>query len=348
MTAAVEIRYAVVGSPIGHSLSPLLALLTAAHLRRNDVFVRVESVAWLETDRIEAAMSWGMTGSGPEIAPELNRDDSTALEIDELVAGADFIIEDVTEAPVAWGASQREPPAIVTSGPGLFAETAVWLSITSPLKHQLGRRSGVDCVDDGLDLAATNQIVWAGGRWSGASTDGFGLVRVAHAFGLFSGDGPVPVLVMRGGGSSARSAAAAWAGAGGVIEVIRGRRMLDRRGPWSESCLDDKHAKHAMGPRMTVDFDSTPGSEVRPDEAFDRTAMIHLAATYQSGADARPAQSMDGSKSLDGRWLLTAQHLEAWARLLRPDLDAELPDLALSVARLQAFERHITESKSND
>jgi hypothetical protein len=263
--------------------------------------------------------------------------------MEELLAGADFIIEDVTEAPVAWGASQREPPTVVTSGPGLFAPTAVWLSITSPLKHQLGRRSGVDCVDDGLDLAATNQIVWAGNRWSGASSDGFGLVRVAHAFGLFSGNGPVPVLVMRGGGSSARSAAAAWAGAGGVIELIRGRRMLDRRGPWSGSCLDEQAAKRAMGPRMTIDFDSIPATEVRPDEAFDRTAMIHLAATYQSGADARPAQSMDGSKSLDGRWLLAAQHLEAWARLIRPDLAADLPDLALSVARLQAFERHISE-----
>jgi len=348
MTAGAEIRYAVVGSPIGHSLSPLLALLTAAHLRQNDAVLRLESVAWLETDRIEAAMSWGMTGSGPEISPDLYQEGSTSPQIDELSAAADFIIEDVTDAPIAWGASQREPPAVITSGPGLFTETVVWLSITSPLKHQLGRRSGVDCVDDGLDLAATNQIVWAGDRWSGASTDGFGLVRVAHAFGLFSGKGPVPVLVMRGGGSSARSAAAAWAGAGGVIEAIRGRRKLDRRGPWSESCLDEAAAKRAMGPRMTIDFDSMPASEVRPDEAFDRTAMIHLAATYQSGADARPAQSMDGSKSLDGRWLLTAQHLEAWARLIRPDLTADLPGLALSVARLQAFERHISESATTD
>lgn len=291
------------------------------------------SATWVETDRIEAAMSWAMSGSGPEISP--NR---VKGRLEPLLEAAEQVVEEAVEAPSSWGA---KPGGMILGGavgPGVYSDSAVWLSVTSPLKHQLGPRSGIDCVDDGLLLAAMNQLVWSAGRWSGASTDGYGVVRIGCVFGLFVSGAPPPVLVVRGGGASARASVAAWAEAGGLVEPVLGRRMLDRRGPWAGSILDDAAAMRSMGPRMTIDFDAAPASEVRPDAAFSRPATIHLAATYRHGGSGSPDQSMDGSKTLDGRWLLAAQHLEAWARLIRPDLIESLPDLALTVARLRAME----------
>ena len=41
---------------------------------------------------------------------------------------------------------------------------------------------------------------------------------------------------------------------------------------------------------------------------------------------------------LDGRWLLAAQHLEAWARLYSPEAAHLLPGLGLTMTRLEAME----------
>lgn len=42
----------------------------------------------------------------------------------------------------------------------------------------------------------------------------------------------------------------------------------------------------------------------------------------------------DIEKSIDGRWMLAAQHLISWSTLWRPDIPHKLPDLGLLLARL--------------
>ena len=60
------------------------------------------------------------------------------------------------------------------------------------------------------------------------------------------------ILKIRGGGSTARSIAAAWSEAGGKIVPINGRRELTD-GPWDKSIIEDCHAD------IAVDLDTEPG-----------------------------------------------------------------------------------------
>ena len=55
-----DLRYAVGGSPIDHSLSPLLFNLVQSHLQANDVFsTRMQqSVAIIETKQIDELLGW--------------------------------------------------------------------------------------------------------------------------------------------------------------------------------------------------------------------------------------------------------------------------------------------------
>ncbi len=333
MVAGTSLRFAVVGDPIQHSLSPALAILTAAHLSGEGVEVEFTDVAWIESDRIEMAMSWAMTGSGPTIRPSRFESDLLSMR----VAAAE-VVKEVTEAPVSWGFSGVHPSLYGGAPSIVHSEQATWLSITSPLKHQLGPRSGVECADDSLLISSVNQLIWSGSRWSGGSSDGAGIVRLARERGLFSAGEESPILVMRGGGASARSGASAWSAAGGRIEPLPGRRPLDHRGPWGDSILETNQSVRTIAARVTVDYDSNPGQPTPPGTDFQTAATVHLSAAYRRGADATPKRNIDGALSLDGRWLLAAQQLEAWARFVRPDAALSLPSLDLTVARLQAFE----------
>ena len=61
-------------------------------------------------------------------------------------------------------------------------------------------------------------------------------------------------------------------------------------------------------------------------------------SSYNSGVVEQLVGQTDTGTSLDGRWLLTAQHLYAWADLFAPLMVEKLPGLAQTVAWLNQFE----------
>jgi len=230
---------------------------------------------------------------------------------------------------------------VTTYRPG---ESEVWLSLTSPLKHQLTPRSGVFAIDAAFESGAVNQLRWDGERWYAAGTDGRGSVAVAAHFGFdFAAEGTAaPLLCLHGGGGAARSSAAAWAAAGGNIWWAGGRRGLDARGPWSTALIEKEHLAQQNGPRLHIDFDVKPG---QPAADAPRDADIILHAAYDSAAPPVGASSLveadEFHRILDGRWLLAAQHLDAWARLFNAAQRDALPGLALTLTRLVELESRL-------
>ena len=47
----------------------------------------------------------------------------------------------------------------------------VWLSLTSPLKHQLSI-AAVKCIDNAMDIRSVNTLRWDGITWWAGSSDG--------------------------------------------------------------------------------------------------------------------------------------------------------------------------------
>ena len=129
------------------------------------------------------------------------------------------ISNDVLVDAMAWGHAQNT--SIAKREKGEFrAKREVWLSLTSPLKHQLPIDSGTEWVIGNPMLTSVNQMRHDGHVWRAAETDGAGLLLLADEFGFdFSlrDELDKPLLCMIGGGSTARSCAAAWSAAGGKI-----------------------------------------------------------------------------------------------------------------------------------
>lgn len=180
-------------------------------------------------------------------------------------------------------------------------EGDVWLSCTAPLKHSPQDRLGVSGPEG---VNAINQLKRVGGKWSGTSTDGAGFVASCKHIGV---EPSGSTLRMRGGGSAARSIAAAWAEAGGRISTIVGRRELVD-GPWSGSMTDTGDAA------IAIDLDALPAG----GESMDLGAERQVSISYGDGA------SSDEFAVI----MVAAQHLEAWKSLFAPDKESELPSLA--------------------
>ena len=115
----------------------------------------------------------------------------------------------------------------------------IWVSCTSPLKHSAPSGLGIKS-PKGVD--AVNQMMRAGGSWSGTNTDGLGFVSACRHIGV---DPSITTLRIRGGGSAARSIAAAWSSEGGSIIPERGRRPLTS-GPWDGKILESGNADIAV------------------------------------------------------------------------------------------------------
>ena len=54
----MQIRYAVAGQPIQHSLSPVLAALTAAHLKQGGLEVNLTEMNLLDSEDVTSPMAW--------------------------------------------------------------------------------------------------------------------------------------------------------------------------------------------------------------------------------------------------------------------------------------------------
>jgi len=183
----------------------------------------------------------------------------------------------------------------------------VWLSCTAPLKHAPQDRLGVTGPEG---VNAINQLKRTRGEWAGTSTDGLGFVAACRHIGI-EPDGSV--LRMRGGGSAARSIAAAWADAGGLLIPEQGRRALVS-GPWDAAVVTDGRA--ALG----IDLDAAPaGGQSAPLDADTQVSI-----SYGDGADTDEFAVV----------MVAAQHLEAWKSIFAPERAAELPSLSLLLERI--------------
>ena len=183
----------------------------------------------------------------------------------------------------------------------------LWVSCTSPLKHLAPNRLGVsgpECV------GAINQLMRSGGHWSGDNTDGRGFVRACRHIGVEPRDS---TLMMRGGGSAARSIAHAWSSEGGDLIPVIGRRALPS-GPWDSNILESGEAN------IAVDLDAAPAG----GESLEMDADIQVSVSYSEGESPEEFAVI----------MLAAQHLEAWRTLFAPSRDSELPDLGEVLSRL--------------
>jgi len=186
-------------------------------------------------------------------------------------------------------------------------EGDLWLSCTAPLKHAPQDRLGIRGPDG---VNAVNQLKRVDGEWSGISTDGLGFVAACHHIGV---EPSGTVLRIRGGGSAARSIAAAWANAGGLLIPEQGRRALVN-GPWDAAVVAEGHAD------LGIDLDAAPAG----GQSATLDADTQVSISYGDGA------STDEFAVI----MVAAQHLEAWKGIFAPERTDELPSLSELLASL--------------
>jgi hypothetical protein len=141
------------------------------------------------------------------------------------------------------------------------------------------------------------------GVWKGANTDGSGFVSACRHIGV---EPSGSILRMRGGGSAARSIAAAWSSEGGSIIPEKGRRELVR-GPWDSSILESGSAD------ISVDLDSDPAG----GESVELDSDFQVSISYNDSS----------SKADFAIIMVAAQHLEAWHSLFAPKDKKKIPSL---------------------
>ena len=243
------------------------------------------------------------------------RIDATSLEevMEQLSAPPQPMpgVQDAVQARIA-----RAPRPRRANPPEFLAREGRWVSLTSPLKHLIGDWR---CTDGAHSLLSVNALRVDDAEVHSAGTDGAGVVALARLAGCGPEGGAV--LRLRGGGGAARSVAHAWVNAGGRIHLLEGRRPLTPR---------PREAAHA-GPDedavLGIDFDGN---------GEGLTARKRLIPSYQN----KPlhAQGNLTSAIIDGRWMLVAQHLEAWCTLWAPELERVLPSMSELMDDLLALE----------
>ena len=80
LLGSMQIRYAVAGMPIQHSLSPVLAVLTATHLKQAGLEVELDEINLLESKDVTSPMAWAWVNKNRqqiEIHNQLYGDPST-------------------------------------------------------------------------------------------------------------------------------------------------------------------------------------------------------------------------------------------------------------------------------
>ena len=206
----------------------------------------------------------------------------------------------------AMGLVQAEQIFVEASSEGEFHSKVekldgdLWLSCTSPLKHSPHSRLGLQRSQGVNEI---NQLMRSNGVWKGASTDGSGFISACRHIGI---EPSGSILRMRGGGSAARSIAAAWSSEGGSIIPEIGRRKLVR-GPWDSSILESGNAD------ISIDLDSAPAG----GQSIDLESDMQVSISYNESS----------SKEDFAIIMLAAQHLEAWHSLFASKADKKIPSL---------------------
>ncbi|MGB1354444.1 MAG: hypothetical protein ACPG79_01480 [Poseidonia sp.] len=312
------IRYGIAGTPVEHSLSPLLTALVADHLGLNRSG-NMLSMELLDVASIHDALAWGYAGAVPSpidwvyTQAVFGKFRTKALLEKAVKAAASVEVEDphlTTDSPLLT----EHSPLPLNGLPTRMFNEEIWVNLTAPLKHQLDS-SAVMCLDDSMATKSVNALRWDGKGWWCCGVDGEGILSVLLHHGI---DPKQHVLGLVGGGGAARSTASVWARNAGRIHPLKSKRVLES-GPWDESLTEKE-------PDVIVDFDGTWEGD---------GDMLVLNATYQpmdGDYDAR-IESLIGP-SLNGRWMLVAQHLACWSQLWAPEMAQQLPSLPLLLTRL--------------
>ena len=184
-------------------------------------------------------------------------------------------------------------------------EGDIWLSCTTPLKHSIHNYFAFGSENE---VGSVNQLTRINGVWNTTNTDGTGFISACKSIGILPNKS---ILKLRGGGSTARSIAAAWAAEGGKIATIHGKREL-ANGPWDHSIITSDEAK------ISIDLDNevnTLDAEHRVTISYNEKFSINDFAII----------------------MLAAQHLEAWRKFYAPEKKEELPSLSFLLEKLSIF-----------
>ena len=326
-----DLRYAVGGSPIDHSLSPLLFNLVLSHLQVNDVLsTRMhQSVAIIETKQIDELLGWAYIEHDlhqPIWQPAKQR---LKTFQSRLYAMASEIVHE--ESNPSLKPILESPRRTVKSSklPTRSSDNEVWLNLTAPLKHQLQSMAFTQ-IDESLDLLSVNTLRYADQGWYCATTDGFGVVHVAHHFGIDVGN--EAILGIHGGGGAARSIAYAWMKVGGRVASLGGKRQLPA------TLVNFKN-------QTGTEFDLLIDTEGTLDELPESKFILHPNYTSIDGTlEQRFDRLSLQNHQIDGRWMLAAQHLESWRCLWTPSLIEHLPSLEQLMTWMTIFEHQLAET----
>jgi shikimate dehydrogenase len=182
-----------------------------------------------------------------------------------------------------------------------------WLSVTSPLKHQLHKEFNLECIKE---IGAINQIIKYEGKWRGFNTDGMGFVKAVEYIGIEPNNS---VLKMKGGGSTARSIAYQWSKYGGKLIIERGRRDIGN-GSWRKSITKN------LNPDLSINFDVLPGINIDKNMINYKNYVISYDENYNN----------DDFAII----MLVAQHLEAWKIMVSDGFKERLPSIRQVLSKL--------------
>jgi hypothetical protein len=309
-----SIRYAVAGDPIEQSLSPLLFLLVSTHLKLEEV--SMPDIVPAST--IENALAWGYAGALPDDINWFHTDaplgkyrSKTLIEKATSQARTIESVESTFHAihPFSSPVPTPEHPKF-----NRFDFEEIWMNLTTPLKHQL-QSVAVTNLDCSESIQSVNAIRWDGQGWLCMSTDGLGMAAVL----LHRGVAPKSCVGIIGGGSAARSFAHVWSTRGGHLKYMGGRREIEHH----EISFSDEE------PICVVEFE---------EHEVEGLPTLRFKASYDLTIDL-DAVMQPPNDIFDGRWLLVAQHLEAWRQLWAPHLAHQLPTIELLLAQLIECEK---------
>lgn len=349
------IRYAIAGSPVEQSLSPLLLAIVHDHIvsiKQNlPTDFKSLKLDLVETKTIEDALAWGYAGSMPNSLPwkwtgaPFGKFRTTAIlekaiEASRSVLDCSPRIESKTNKNLELQVQEMSDKMKLMSNsklPKSALRKEVWINLTSPLKHTLVSNA-VNSIDNSMEIQSVNCLRWDGQGWFCGSFDGLGVVSVADYHGVDVADGAV--IAILGGGGAARSTAYEWINSGGKVIAIEGRRPLPE-GEWINS------KEYSGKIDAFINFDGGNIDEIQNGMLIHNKAKFVFEAPYtlmQGTAEQRIEMLAKGP--FDGRWLLVAQHLECWSNFWAPQLGDMLPSIGLLLTKL-AYAEAVLESYAN-
>ena len=176
------VRYAIAGSPVEHSLSPLLLAIVHDHLTsiksKATSGFKVLKLDLVDTSNIEDALAWGYAGSMPNSLPwkltgaPFGKFRTTAL-LEKAIAGSRKILDcsPLLESKSTKSLqlqiqemSEKMQSMADSKLPNSVLNKEIWINLTSPLKHTLVS-DAVSTIDNSMEIQSVNCLRWDGQGW---------------------------------------------------------------------------------------------------------------------------------------------------------------------------------------